>query len=306
MPARQETGHRRVADEDEVDRQYLGDGYEVLSSVGHIRDLIEPEEHPARAQEGLARQVLRSTSRTASIRTTSSTTRKKKTVAELKRALKDADELLLATDEDREGEAIAWHLLEVLKPKVPVSAWSSTRSPRTRSRRRVDNTRELDTRARRRAGDPPHPRPPLRLRGVARCSGARSSRACPPAASSPPRPGMVVDRERERMAFVSAVVLGPDRRASPSRTPRVASRPGSPASTARALARGRDFDDRGELKKAVRRARRGRGANPRRRDRGRGRRHPSRRSSRSPVHAAARAPRSPPRPCSRRPAASSR
>lgn len=47
--------------------------------------------------------------------------KKKDRVAELKRKLKDADELLLATDEDREGEAIAWHLMEILRPKVPVS-----------------------------------------------------------------------------------------------------------------------------------------------------------------------------------------
>ena len=62
----------------------------------------------------------RSTSTTASSRTTSCPRDKKAHIAKLKGLLKDADELYLATDEDREGEAIAWHLLDELKPKVPV------------------------------------------------------------------------------------------------------------------------------------------------------------------------------------------
>src|SRR3982750_430735 len=99
--------------------QYLGDGYEVQASVGHIRDLIEPKNLPPELKKGSVGKF--------SIDVENGFTpyyvvsdAKKKTVADLKRALKDADELYLATDENREGEATAWHLLEVLQPKVPV------------------------------------------------------------------------------------------------------------------------------------------------------------------------------------------
>jgi DNA topoisomerase-1 len=71
---------------------------------------------------------------------------KKKKVAELKRLLKDASELYLATDEDREGEAIAWHLLEALKPRIPVKRMVFNEITREAIQRAVVNTRELDTR----------------------------------------------------------------------------------------------------------------------------------------------------------------
>ena len=99
--------------------QYLGEGYQVMSSVGHIRDLIEPKNLPAELKKGsLGKFSVDVENRFEPYYVVSDA--KKKTVAELKRALKGADELLLATDEDREGEAIAWHLLQELKPKVPV------------------------------------------------------------------------------------------------------------------------------------------------------------------------------------------
>ena len=197
------------------------------------------------------------------------TERKKKTVAELKRALKDADELLLATDEDREGEAIAWHLLEVLKPKVPVHAHGVPRDHQGRDPRGRREHPRARPRARRRAGDPPHPRPPLRLGGLARCSGARSA-----AAGGRSRAGrvqsaatrLVVDRERERMAFVSASYWDVEAlavKAAESFAARLARVDGAP------LARGTDFDDRGAAQEGRRRPRRGRGRDARRSDRGR-------------------------------------
>jgi DNA topoisomerase-1 len=69
---------------------------------------------------------------------------KKKKVSELKRALKDADELFLATDEDREGEAIAWHLLEVLQPKIPVHRMVFHEITREAIQRALEQTRDLD------------------------------------------------------------------------------------------------------------------------------------------------------------------
>ncbi len=70
---------------------------------------------------------------------------KKSTVSELKGLLKDVDELYLATDGDREGEAIAWHLLETLKPRmVRFGGWSSTRSPEPAILEAAENPRDLD------------------------------------------------------------------------------------------------------------------------------------------------------------------
>ena len=71
---------------------------------------------------------------------------KKKTVAQLKKHLAEADELLLATDEDREGEAIAWHLLEVLQPKVPVRRMVFHEITRPAIEQALDETREVDER----------------------------------------------------------------------------------------------------------------------------------------------------------------
>ncbi|GMA38325.1 hypothetical protein GCM10025883_03700 [Mobilicoccus caccae] len=98
---------------------YLGSGYEVEASVGHIRDLPNPSELPADMKKGPYGRFAVDVDNGFDPYYVIDADKKKK-VTELRRALKDADELLLATDEDREGEAIAWHLLEVLKPKVPV------------------------------------------------------------------------------------------------------------------------------------------------------------------------------------------
>jgi DNA topoisomerase-1 len=100
---------------------YLGSGYVVESSVGHIRDMPDrAAEIPAKYRtEPWARLGVNVDDNFEPLYVVHSD--KKQQVAKLKSLLKDADELLLATDEDREGEAIAWHLLEELKPKVPHS-----------------------------------------------------------------------------------------------------------------------------------------------------------------------------------------
>ena len=126
---------------------------------------------------------------------------------------RSADELYLATDEDREGEAIAWHLLQVLKPKVPVRRMVFHRNHEgSRSQRALENTRDLDTAPGGRAGDPPHPRPPrtaTRSRPVL-WRKVRAGLSAGRVQSVATR--LVVERERERMAFVRRQVLGRSRR----------------------------------------------------------------------------------------------
>jgi DNA topoisomerase-1 len=98
---------------------YLGQGYVVESSVGHIRDMPDSAaEIPAKYRgEPWARLGVNVDDNFQALYVVHSD--KRQQVAKLKHLLKDADELLLATDEDREGEAIAWHLLQELKPTVP-------------------------------------------------------------------------------------------------------------------------------------------------------------------------------------------
>jgi DNA topoisomerase-1 len=99
---------------------YLGDGYVVDSSVGHIRDLPKgADQVPAKYKgESWARLGVNVDDGFEPIYVVSPD--KKQQMAKLKKLLKESDELVLATDEDREGEAIAWHLLDELKPTVPV------------------------------------------------------------------------------------------------------------------------------------------------------------------------------------------
>ena len=124
---------------------YLGPDFMVESSVGHIRDLPEraseiPKEMRAKygtlgvaIDEGFEPYYVVDPD-------------KKRIVTDLKRKLKDADELLLATDEDREGEAIAWHLLQELRPKVPVRRMVFHEITRPAIERALEDTREVDER----------------------------------------------------------------------------------------------------------------------------------------------------------------
>src|SRR5215213_395933 len=122
---------------------YLGDGYEVEASVGHIRDLPQPSELPAEMKKGPYGKFAVDVDHGFEPYYVVDADKKKK-VAELKRLLKDSDELYLATDEDREGEAIAWHLLQELKPKVPVKRMVFHEITREAITRALENTRELD------------------------------------------------------------------------------------------------------------------------------------------------------------------
>ncbi|HME68106.1 MAG TPA: toprim domain-containing protein, partial [Streptosporangiaceae bacterium] len=125
---------------------YLGNGYVVESSVGHIRDMPDrAAEIPAKYRtEPWARLGVNVDDNFEPLYVVHSD--KKQQVAKLKSLLKDADELLLATDEDREGEAIAWHLQEVLNPKVPVKRMVFHEITPSAIAKAVSETRDLDLR----------------------------------------------------------------------------------------------------------------------------------------------------------------
>ncbi|MFJ6652795.1 type I DNA topoisomerase [Microbacterium sp. NPDC091313] len=229
---------------------YLGDGYEVLSSVGHIRDLASKKDIPADKKAAYGKYSIDVDHDFDPYYVVND--RKTKTVAELKRALKDADEVLLATDGDREGEAIAWHLLEVLKPKVPVKRMVFHEITKDAIREAVDRTRELDTSL----VDAQETRRVLdRLYGWdvspvlwRKVGSGREGQALSAGRVQSAATRLVVDRERERMAFVSASYWDVEASATKDAaafTTRLVRVDGA------SLARGTDFDDRGELKKAV-------------------------------------------------------
>ena len=200
---------------------YLGADYVVESSIGHIRDLPERASDIPKEQAASASARSASTSTTTSSRTTSSTRTRRSVVAELKKQLKDADELLLATDEDREGEAIAWHLLQELKPKVPVRRMVFHEITKEAIEDALENPRAVDealvdSQETRRILDRLYGyevSPVLWKKVMPRLSAGRVQSVAT---------RLVVERERERMAFVSADVLGHrgDVR-SRSRSPRV-------------------------------------------------------------------------------------
>jgi DNA topoisomerase-1 len=182
---------------------YLGRGFEVASSVGHIRDLpTKAAEIPAKLKkEPWARLGVNVEHEFEPVYVVDPD--KKKRVAELKKKLAGADELLLATDEDREGEAIAWHLVEVLKPKVPVRRMVFHEITRDAIERALDETREIDDRLvdaqeTRRILDRLYGyevSPVLWKKVMPRLSAGRVQSVAT---------RLVVERERERRAFVAA------------------------------------------------------------------------------------------------------
>jgi DNA topoisomerase I len=223
---------------------YLGADYVVESSIGHIRDLPNrasevPEKLKKEPWARLGVDVERDFEPLYVVDSD-----KKGKVGELKQLLKGADELLLATDEDREGEAIAWHLLEVLQPKVPVRRMVFHEITRDAIQRALGETREVDQRLvdaqeTRRILDRLYGyevSPVLWKKVMPRLSAGRVQSVAV---------RLVVERERERRAFVSAAYW--DIRGSFD--------PGSfearlAALDGKRVAQGRDFNQDGTLKSA--------------------------------------------------------
>ena len=240
---------------------YLGADFDVEASVGHIRDLAQPSELPAAQKKGpygkFAVDVEDGFKPYYVVNPD-----KKKTVTQLRKALKGADELYLATDDDREGEAIAWHLLQVLKPKVPVRRMTFTEITKEAVTRALASTRDLDihlvdAQETRRILDRlvGYEVSPVLWRKVR--AGLSAGRVQSVATR------LVVERERERMAFVpvgywgveaefaalSEGPAGPSSSDGGSRagafTARLATLDG------RRVATGRDFTDAGGLRPAA-------------------------------------------------------
>jgi DNA topoisomerase-1 len=169
--------------------RFLGDAFDVRASVGHVADL---------PSKGLAVDVHNGFKPTYEL-----TDRGSQVIRDLKAALKNASELYLATDEDREGEAISWHLLEYLKPKVPVKRMVFHEITKAAIEHAVANPRGIDyglvdAAETRRILD--------RLYGyeVSPVLWRRVNRGLSAGRVQSPSIRLIVERERERIAFVSA------------------------------------------------------------------------------------------------------
>ena len=125
-------------------RKFLPSNYEVLASMGHVRDLPKgAAEIPASVKkEKWSRIGVNTTEDFEPLYIVPK--EKKKVVKDLKNALKDATQLLLATDEDREGESISWHLMQILKPKIPTRRMVFHEITKKAINKALDETREID------------------------------------------------------------------------------------------------------------------------------------------------------------------
>ncbi|MDU7599482.1 MAG: type I DNA topoisomerase [Corynebacterium sp.] len=229
---------------------YLGDNYIVEASVGHIRDLPRgAADVPAKyKKESWARLGVNPEDDFAPLYVVSPD--KKKKVADLKSKLKQCDQLYLATDPDREGEAIAWHLLEVLKPKVPVRRMVFNEITKSAILEAADNTRDLDynlidAQETRRILDRLYGyevSPVLWKKVMPRLSAGRVQSVAT---------RVIVERERERMAFIPAdywdLAATLDTGAADGDNPATFDARLTAVDSKR-VALGRDFDDRGNVK----------------------------------------------------------
>ncbi len=206
--------------------KFLGSDYDVRASVGHVADL---------PSKGLNIDVDNGFKPTYEL-----TERGKTVIKELKAALKDASELYLATDEDREGEAISWHLLEYLKPKVPVKRMVFHEITKSAVDHAVSNPRDIDygmvdAAETRRLLD--------RLYGyeVSPVLWRRVNRGLSAGRVQSPAVRLIVERERERIAFITADYWDIDvvTASNPSFDAKLVAVDGS------RIATGKDFDDRG-------------------------------------------------------------
>jgi DNA topoisomerase-1 len=231
---------------------YLGPGYVVEASVGHIRDLPNgaaevPEEYTGEVRR-LGVDVEHDFQPIYVVNAD-----KKAQVKKLKDLLRDSDELYLATDEDREGEAIAWHLQEVLKPKVPVKRMVFHEITKAAIQAAVANPRELnqklvDAQETRRILDRLYGyevSPVLWKKVMPRLSAGRVQSVAT---------RLVVERERERIAFRSAEYWDltgtflTGRAGDASDPSNLVAR--LTTVDGKRVAQGRDFDSLGQLKSA--------------------------------------------------------
>ena len=231
----------------------LGSGYVVESSIGHIRDLPRRADEVPAAFKGEAWSRLGVDVDNGFKPLYVVSAEKKSQVAKLKQLVKQASEVYLASDEDREGESIAWHLLEVLAPTVPVKRMVFHEITRPAIERAVNEWRDLD----RRLVDAQEARrildrlygyevsPVLWKKIMPRLSAGRVQSVAT---------RMVVERERARMAFRSAGWWGIEATFTANQAAAAAAE-GTPSSFSAslvgvdgvALASGRDFDEQGAL-----------------------------------------------------------
>jgi DNA topoisomerase I len=233
---------------------YLGKGYVVESSIGHIRDMPDkaaeiPQKYRGEAWARLGVDVDRDFQALYVVPND-----KKQQVSKLKALLKDADELYLATDEDREGEAIAWHLLEELKPKVPYRRMVFHEiTPEAIARAVANpiqlNTGKVDAYQARRVLDRLYGyevSPVLWKKVMPKLSAGRVQSVAT---------RLIVDRERERIAFRSASYWDLEAEFATAQHGK-AKLPDDPTSftatllsvDGRRIAQGRDFSSTGELR----------------------------------------------------------